>query len=128
MTGEQFGRRLSIGVERRDGRVRLELQGELDLTGAHELEEALLAAEAERPEAVVVDLRGVAFLDSTGLRTILSAQLRATVDGPRLILVPGPDRVQRLFALTGTADLLHFEDEDRPPDNVRRLDGEGPAG
>jgi anti-anti-sigma factor len=80
---------------------------------------ASACGESSTPAATIrLDLRELEFLDSTGLRVILSAQLRSAVDGDRLRITPGPVRVQRLFAMTGTADLLHFEDEADPPDNV----------
>lgn len=116
-----FGRRLTIGVDRRGDEVEIALEGELDIGSAVELEEALLAAEASGAKVIRVDLRRLEFLDSTGLRVILSAELRASVDGLRLVLVPGPERVQRLFALTGTLEYLHFADDGSPPENVSDL-------
>lgn len=103
----------------------IELAGELDSGSAGELEEALLAAEASGAHEILLDLRRLEFLDSTGLRAILSAELRTSVDGADLILIPGPARIQRLFALTGTAQFLHFADEQLPPDNVSDLPGNG---
>ncbi len=118
-----FEPRLTITTERSGEEIRVALIGELDIGNADEFEDVLLAAEASRVRCIRVDLSELEFLDSAGLRAILSAQLRASVGGETLLLVPGPERVQRLFALTGTADLLHFEDDEEPPDNVRELPG-----
>ena len=123
------GRRLRLEVERSEDEVRIGLIGELDIGSAAELDEALLDAERSGAGTIRVDLRQLEFLDSTGLRAILAAQLRASVDGSRLVIVPGPERVQRLFALTGTAEFLHFEDGAQAPDNVSEMPpgGEDPA-
>ena len=115
------GRRLTIETERGDNEIRIGLVGELDIGSAADLDDALLEAERSGVQTIRVDLRDLQFLDSTGLRAILSAQLRASVDGSRLVIVPGPERVQRLFALTGTAEFLHFEDGEQAPDNVSEL-------
>ena len=117
------GRRLAIEVARTGDEIRIGLIGELDIGSAAELDEALLEAERAGVSTIRVDLHELEFLDSTGLRAILSAQLRASVDGSRLVIVPGPERVQRLFALTGTAEFLHFEDGEEAPDNVSEMPG-----
>jgi anti-sigma B factor antagonist len=120
---ELFEPRLTITTHRSGEEIRVRLVGELDIGNAAEFEETLMAAEAAHAGCIRVDLSELEFLDSAGLRAILSAQLRAAVGGDTLVLVPGPERVQRLFAMTGTADLLHFEDDQEPPDNVRELPG-----
>jgi anti-anti-sigma factor len=61
-------------------------------------------------ELVVVDLRGLEFMDSTGLHLLLQAQQQAQDSGRRLVLVRGPDAVQRLFDLTGVAEALTIVD------------------
>ena len=118
------GRRLSIDLHHEVDEVRIALAGELDIGSAMDLDEALIAAERSGASRIVLDLSELVFLDSTGLRAILSAELRASVDGFHLVLVPGPERVQRLFALTGTAEFLHFTDGETPPDNVRHMPSE----
>lgn len=57
----------------------------------------------------MVDLAGLRFIDSTGLRTLIQAHVRAEREGQELVLVPGPDSVQRVFELTRTVDVLRFE-------------------
>jgi anti-sigma B factor antagonist len=58
---------------------------------------------------VILDLRELEFLDSTGLRLVmrLHAQLRQVSE---LLLVRGPDSVQRIFALTNVDQVLDFVD------------------
>ena len=83
--------------------------GELDLSGA-----ALLEAEldrlAEEPElaTVVLDLRGLEFMDSSGLRLVVLADMRARESGRRFVLVKGADTVHRVFEITRMSDRLDF--------------------
>jgi anti-anti-sigma factor len=84
--------------------------GELDLATADELEQELLRVEATDAEAIVVDLAGLRFMDSTGIRVLIAADARSRADSQRLALLRGPDAVQRVFELTGIVDLLPFAD------------------
>jgi anti-sigma B factor antagonist len=81
--------------------VRLSLFGELDIAAAPQVEEALAEFERERPERIVLDLRGLTFLDSTGLRALLGADARAREESRRVTLIQGPEAVQRVFSITG---------------------------
>ena len=85
------------------------VNGDLDLSTAPELERSLVGVQSDgRP--VLLDLRGVAFMDSSGLRVILAADARARSNGSRLMLVPGPPGVQRVFQLTLLDRRLEFVD------------------
>jgi anti-sigma B factor antagonist len=89
--------------------VRVILQGELDLAGAQQMEERMVAIDEEGPARVVIDLGGLAFIDSTGLRLLLQADTRARARGYELFLRPGAPAVQRVFEVTGALDVLRFE-------------------
>ena len=80
--------------------VHVTLRGELDISTAPRLEEALRRAEVEEPATVVIDLSGLAFMDSTGLRSLVNADARARDAGRRLVLVRGNDMIQRVMRLT----------------------------
>lgn len=80
-------------------------QGELDLSNADKLRDALDQAEATA-KAVVLDLGGLAFMDAAGLRVVVDAGRRL---GERLSVRPGPPAVHRLFLLTELEDALPFE-------------------
>jgi anti-sigma B factor antagonist len=86
--------------------------GELDLSGAAVLEDELdrLAAESELA-TVVLDLRGLEFMDSSGLRLVVMADSQAREAGRRLLLVPGAQPVQRVFEITRMNERLTFVDE-----------------
>lgn len=92
-----------------DGIV-LSLHGELDLTSAPIFEKELRVAESANPARLVIDLSGLEFMDSTGLRALLLARERAGGNGHRLQLRRGPRQVQRVLELTKTVDAFEFED------------------
>ena len=82
------------------GVMRMELSGELDLNRAYTFDEELRALEDLGVRTIVLDLRGVTFVDSAGLARIVAARRRAVRDGRRFLVVRGCKSVQRLFALT----------------------------
>ncbi len=94
--------------DRREATVALE--GELDLASADMLEREVRKLRLDGRDCVVVDLRNVEFMDSTGLRVLLSLRNAAKRAGQRLILVRGPRQVQRLFELTATGPLFDWRD------------------
>lgn len=92
-----------------DGAFTVSLEGELDLASVNRTEEHLISIDAREPRKVVVDLSGLTFMDSSGLRVLLLADARAREHGYELLLLPGRESVQRVFEMTGAHDLLHFE-------------------
>jgi anti-sigma B factor antagonist len=96
--------------------------GELDLSGAAVLE-AELDRLAQEPEvgAVVLDLRGLEFLDSSGLRLVVIADRRAREAGRRFALVRGGEPVHRVFEITRMSDRLDFvADPEEVAEEARR--------
>jgi anti-sigma B factor antagonist len=95
--------------------VRVALRGELDLEHAYTFDEELRQVEGRRPSCVVLDLRGLSFLDSCGLARLLAARRRARREHRRLLLVRGSAAVQRLMAITAVGG--YFETvSDVPPE------------
>jgi anti-sigma B factor antagonist len=91
---------LLIGVSSRGERVVLRLDGELDLASVPTLENAMANETFDGAAEIVLDLRGLEFIDSTGLRAILLQDKRSTERGQTFALVRGPEQVQRLLDLT----------------------------
>jgi anti-anti-sigma factor len=79
--------------------------GELDLGTAHALGAALAAAGAGAPR-VVLDLRRLTFVDSSGIGIIVKFKRHFAVEGIRFGVVKGDDAVQRAFALCHVEPLL----------------------
>jgi anti-sigma B factor antagonist len=102
---------LDVRTEDRKGLVHMALVGELDLSSVAKVQEELRRVEASSPATVVVDLSKLTFLDSTGLRCIVTADERARADGRRVVIVRGPDAVQRVFAITRLDDRLEMVDD-----------------
>jgi anti-anti-sigma factor len=89
-------------------RVRIVPVGEVDLATTPRLAEAIDDLRGSGFDHVVLDLRGVTFIDSTGLRLILELHGVAGTDSLTFELIPGPPAVQRIFEATGTLDRLPF--------------------
>lgn len=85
-------------------------QGELDLSAVDELDREVRELRGGGFDQIVVDLRGLEFLDPSGLRLLLSLRNDAKRDGHSLELVPGPSPVQRIFELTATSSLFEWRD------------------
>lgn len=100
----------SVDVREEGGATLLAVSGELDLRTSPELEEQLSRAFDGGAELVILDLRQIEFMDSTGLRVLLSAHQRAHDTGRRFALVRGADQVERVLTLTGVRDLLTVVD------------------
>lgn len=76
------------------------LTGELDIAAAPALSETLADLSARDLKRVVLDLRGLTFIDSSGLRAILRADDEARSNGHEFLLVRGTPAVQRVFEVT----------------------------
>jgi anti-anti-sigma factor len=98
---------LTTAVDHEGDVTVLRVSGEVDLVNAHELAEALAAAAGDSG-AMVVDLRDVPFMDSTGLRSIIQLRERFQLEGRPALRVrideSGP--VARLLDLVGMRDVL----------------------
>ena len=103
---EQIGSNDSITVAIDDVRV-VVVRGDVDLAGGPLLDEAI--ARVERDGPVVIDVSGVDFIDSSGLRSLLSASRRAHERSGEVVLRAPSPGVLRLLELTGTADQFTFD-------------------
>lgn len=83
--------------------------GDLDIATTPQLERTLRETQVQA-RLVVLDLRELAFMDSSGVHTIVNASIRARQIGGRLVLLRGRPNVDRVFALTGSSDDLEIGD------------------
>jgi anti-anti-sigma factor len=95
-------------VSREPDAARIRPRGELDLDTAPRLRAELDGLRAEGFRRLIIDLSELRFMDSAGLRCILSCDAEARQDGFSLALVPGSPTVQRVFELTQTVSRLSF--------------------
>ena len=91
------------------GTAWVQVTGELDIATATPLQRALGGPQARVP-LVVLDLRELTFMDSSGVHAIVNASNRARDAGRRLIVVRGPPNVDRMFARAGVADVVEIAD------------------
>lgn len=110
-----------VGIAPLDGEgVALALTGELDLSTVEQLEQAIADGLDGGGRLVVMDLRKLVFLDSTGLRLMLRLDAGLKEEGGRLVLVRGPRRVHRVFELTRAVDELEIVED------PAQIDGRSP--
>ncbi|HEX3262444.1 MAG TPA: STAS domain-containing protein [Solirubrobacterales bacterium] len=102
---------LEIVTEKHDGQTRMALVGELDIASAPRFEEGLAEVERDTPGVLVVDLRRVDFIDSTGLRAVIAADERARAAGRRFVIIRGPAAVERVFSVTQLDQRLEIVDD-----------------
>jgi anti-sigma B factor antagonist len=107
---------LTIDERREDGTVILGFAGELDIATAGAVEAAVDRARAGDLERLVLDLRELEFLDSTGIQAVLRADLASREDPFELVVVRGPQAVERLFSLLELRERLTVVDD---PDALR---------
>jgi anti-sigma B factor antagonist len=96
----------SVEVRREHGAAIVVPSGELDLVSAPELQAQLEHAWKSGTEQVIVDLREVPFMDSTGLHVIVGAHQHAQESGLAFGVVDGGEQVHKLLSLTGMLDTL----------------------
>ncbi len=89
----------------------LAAHGEIDIDTAGQLSQQIRELLESGFNRVVLDLRGVTFIDSTGLHVILNASAASDRAGVEFALIQGASLVERLFELTQTRSALRFIDE-----------------
>ena len=92
----------------RNGTLYVRPHGDLDMSTAPILEQALRDALGRGQRSLVVDLRGLNFMDSTGLTMVTRLNNEAGHDGFNLALIEGEPRIMRLFQLTGLGEYFTF--------------------
>ena len=103
---------IAFRVESSDGVVRP--HGELDVATAGAVRTAL-EEQARTHGVVTLDLGGLRFLDTSGLRLVLETTEAARRNGFSFEVLPGIPEVQRLFQLAGVTDLIPFADRKDEP-------------
>jgi len=97
---------LVLATERNGSRAVLAVRGELDAYSAPGLEDQISRLLGDGVDEIVLDLSTTGFLDSSGLRAILTAQRRLAENTGRMLLRSPSEPVTRLLEITGLTD--HF--------------------
>ncbi|MCW3016737.1 MAG: anti-sigma-factor antagonist [Solirubrobacterales bacterium] len=99
---------LIVEVAESGDAFRIAPRGEIDMANVELLASAIQHAERSASATLVVDLGAVGFIDSCGLQEIVALHRRALMTKRRLLLVPGPPAVQRVFEICGLSGVLNF--------------------
>jgi anti-sigma B factor antagonist len=99
----------ALGIELAPARnlIRVKPRGELDLATCQQLNEQIAELLAAGFVHLAIDLRGLSFIDASGVRLLLGLAAAARSDGWRLSLIRC-SRLHRIFILTATEDRLPF--------------------
>jgi anti-anti-sigma factor len=97
-----------VESEEEPGGTVVTVTGELDIASSAELEKILEGL--HEAKLVIIDLRQLDFVDSTGLGVLVRAHQHASEHGNRVALVRGPGQVDRLLGLTGLESQLLIAD------------------
>lgn len=114
---------LSVRIEdAADGASIVAIGGELDLSTIPRMQAPLLEQIGQRP-AVLVDLSGLTFIDSSGIGILIQA-LRGSNGTPVHILIATDSQVDRVFRIAGVSEALPvFTDRERALTWMRNGDG-----
>jgi anti-anti-sigma factor len=107
---ERVGEDLEIVSEPGAERARIRLNGELDLGGAPAVAARLAALEADEPELLEIDVRGLTFMDSSGLAELFGANRRAREAGRRIVVIKDNGPIDRLLNLARVEDVIDVVD------------------
>src|SRR5690625_6421119 len=89
----------------------MHLRGEIDIYTATQLKDDLNDLVSEPNNEVIVDLKDVTYMDSTGLGTFVSALKHAETANTTMTLIRANDRLYRLFQVTGLNDVIDVHSE-----------------
>jgi anti-anti-sigma factor len=102
----------------------IELEGEWDLVQQAATTDAIGHALDRCPACLLLDLSRLSYIDSCGVHVLINARNRCAEQGVRLVIVPGPRAVQRVFEICGLIEILRFADH-RPGSSVTKLRQDG---
>ena len=97
---DQYTPQFEVSVERAGTTAIVRLAGELDLATAPELADVLHGLEAEC-QRIILDVTGLEFIDSTGLRLAVVEHDRAAMDGFEFVIAGAAGSVLKVLRLTG---------------------------
>jgi anti-sigma B factor antagonist len=91
--------------------VLVTVRGDFDVQVAARATDELTAIEAGEPGSLVIDMRDVSFMDSSGMGVVAGAHARATAAGRRFAVVGPPAGVRHAFGISGLDEVLLIVDE-----------------
>ncbi len=113
MPDDMAGRPFEADLDVIDGRIVIAFRGEFDMTAKDAAAAALAAGLAADAESVLVDLRDVSFMDSTGVSCLMRAKQIADTLGMPIALQNGSGPSRRVLELTGLDEKLEVVENER---------------
>lgn len=107
-----------VEAEQAGGTFQVRLKGEFDLQAFDQVDKLLTDAQMGSGHGVLLDLRAVTFIDSSGIRALVRAHKRGAAGAGPLRLIRGPDNVHRVFELAGLDSRLEFVEGDSETDTT----------
>jgi len=107
-----------VAIERTPSGAMIRVRGDIDIATIAQLQEAREQVVAENPQAIVIDLGEVQFVDSSGLKFLLQTYALSLRAGWRLALLRPRENVMQTFVLTGAHEQLPFADRDEAAGDV----------
>jgi anti-anti-sigma factor len=101
---------MEIREETENGVTVVAPHGRVDSVSSAELESALVAHLGDEGRKLVVDLGGVEYISSAGLRVLLMLAKKLQGTGGRLVLCAMPESVRLVFELAGFLPIFEIED------------------
>ena len=94
-----------------DDEMHVTLTGELDISNVEKFEQSLMELEHPRPSLLVLDLRAVRFIDSTGLSLLLNADARARRQSRHVTIVSGSGAAKRIMRTVALDQILDVQSD-----------------
>jgi anti-sigma B factor antagonist len=95
-----------LETETQGSSVLVTIRGDLDIQVTEHVADELSRVESANPTVLVLDLRRLSFMDSSGMAVVAAAHARATDAGRRFAVVAPPAGVMHAFKISGLADLI----------------------
>ena len=127
--GESLSEDCQVDVERQQNTAYVRVSGSLDVDGGQALNAALAQLPGEDETEILVDLRGLEFVDSAGLRVLLEHQLRSQKKGFGFALIAPRGHPQKVFDMTNIGQVIEVRpDPDAPTSEASKAADRASAG
>ena len=104
---------LELRTTRTGPRLRMTVEGELDASSSHVLDGYIREEQQSGCTSIIIDLRGLTFIDSSGLGALVSGARRASQDGTGFHLVNAGGAVHATFQAAGVGNVLRYLNRSR---------------
>ena len=98
---------MNIGIKKNTDETVIEINGRLDTVTAPDLDKAIVS-DVSDDASLVLDVKGMEYISSAGLRVLLAAQKKMSKRGSMKLKNVCPD-VMEVFEITGFTDILTIE-------------------